>query len=55
MSEQEWKKKWTADIETPLEERLNRAVKKLRRLKGLKREMTYKAVINYIERMVGDE
>lgn len=46
MSEEKW-------VESEGEKQLEEALSKLRSLKGLKKELTYKAVINYINSMVG--
>ncbi len=51
MSEEKWAETW---VESEGEKKLEEALEKLRRLKGLKKELTYKAVINYINSMIGE-
>lgn len=51
-SEEKWAKNW---VESVGEKKLEKALEKLRRLKGLKKQLMYKAVINYVEKMIGNE
>lgn len=51
MSEDKWAENW---VESEGEKELDEALKKLRSLKGMKKQLMFKAVINYINSMVGE-
>lgn len=52
MSEDRWAENW---VEGVGERKLEEALEKLRRTKGLKKKLLIKAVTQYINSMIGDE
>lgn len=55
MSEEKWAKTWETEEDRQLEEALEKALEKLRSLKGMKRKLMYKAVVRYINSMIGED
>lgn len=54
MSEEKWAETWETKEDSELEEALETALEKLRKLKGMKKKLMYKAVVRYINHMAGD-
>lgn len=54
MSEKKWAKTWETEEDKQLEEALDKALEKLRSLKGMKKQLMIKAVTRYINSMIGE-
>jgi len=52
MNEEKWSERWAEELE---EKKLERVLEKLRKLKGEKKKLMYKAICHYIESMIGSE
>ena len=52
-NKEEWSERWAEELGD--KEQLERALEKLRKLKGEKKKLMYKAICHYIESMIGGE